>query len=263
MKIDSNVLRDLDRFFSAKKYGQAINLLNGVLEENPADLSLRMKLADAYALSGQRAKAEIILTEIAKQLARAGYITKAIAIQKKIHRIQPESGFDIYKYIEEVEKKSSKPAVDSDPSHASPEEPDNRMKALDNLFKGLPKEEFEQVFSSLEEKQLSAGEYVFHEGDQDNSVFIIISGTVKVLLDHGDDLLELATLNESDFFGEVALLTGKARTASVLCVTDSDFLVLNRENYKALNKKYSGLQESLAAALEYRAQKTIEKLTEI
>lgn len=264
MKIESNVINDLDKYFTARKYGQAIKLLKSVLAQHSNDLSLRMKLADAYTLDGNHEEAEKILSEIAMQLAKAGYITKAIAIQKKIQRMNPDSELDIYKYIEELEKKNS-PAVSKQKANDNQDHadsPDSKMKALDRLFKGLTKDEFKEVFSRLEQKEFPSGEYVFKEGDEDSSVYIIISGSVKVLLDHGDEILELATLNDSDFFGEVALLTGKARTASVLCIVDSEFLILNRENYRALSKKYSGLQESLAAALEYRAQKTIEILIE-
>ena len=260
MKIESKLLEDLNRFFTAKRYDQAISLLKKLLQDNQNDLSLKMKLADAYTLMGNLKEAESILSEIARQLAKAGYITKAIAIQKKIQRVKPDSDFDVYKYIEEIET-AAKPRQAASSKGKAPEE-DNKMIALDRLFKGLSKEEFKEIFSRMDQKQLGSGEYVFREGDQDNSVFIIISGQVKVLLDQENDFLELATLNESDFFGEVALLTGKARTASVLCIVDCEFLVMNRENYKALSKKYPALQESLAAALEYRAQKTIEKLTQ-
>jgi tetratricopeptide (TPR) repeat protein len=261
MKIESKLLQDLNRFFAAKRYDQAISLLKELLVEHSSDLSLKMKLADAYALMGNRNEAENILAEIAKQLAQAGYITKAIAIQKKIQRIKPDSEFDVYKYIEEIEQvsKSQQEVIEEDHTPKK----DSKMKALDRLFKGLNQAEFQEIFSRMEQKQLASGEYVFKEGDQDNSVFIIISGQVKVLLDQGEDFLELATLDESDFFGEVALLTGKTRTASVLCVVDCEFLVMNRDNYSALSKKYPALQESLAAALEFRAQKTIEKLTQM
>ena len=65
---------------------------------------------------------------------------------------------------------------------------------------------------------LEAGEFVFHLGDPGDAVYLIESGSCEVLLPAGSGHTRIATLAENDLFGEVALLDGRPRTASVRAV---------------------------------------------
>lgn len=262
MKISLQHIRDVDKYFSSKQYDRAIDLLDKLVKANPQEYSLRMKLADACYLYGKSDRAVQILKEITVEHARNGFITKAMALQKKIQRIDPSVDLDIYSYIEEGDEGDLSAEVAS-PAPASPQQEskeEQNRKALDGLFSGLPKEEFHSINSQMSEVSKQTGEDVFQQGDEDNSLYVIISGGVKVHTTHKDRAIELARLREGAFFGEVALLTGKARTATVTCLEESIFLVLSRQNYLTLAEKYPGIRKKLAAALESRAQNTIERI---
>ena len=77
-----------------------------------------------------------------------------------------------------------------------------------------------------------AGELVFEEGDPADKVYVIVSGKIKAFraLPDGNEV-ELATITEGNFFGEMALFEGGKRSASVKCVEDCEFLVVDGERF--------------------------------
>lgn len=270
MPINLQTLREIDRHFAAKQYDRAAELLRSVVAENPSESSLRLKLADALNLQGKTAESIEVLSQIATEFARDGFITKAIAVQKKIERINPAIAAELFRSIEESVYTEPAQAPAPAPKHEKPgapavaaPPPDPRQRALDTLFKGLSREERAEIIARLKEQTMPAKAVVFREGDSDTGVFIIVQGAVQILVNHHGKDVELARLSEGNFFGEVALLTGKPRTASVKCLTDTTFLVLERPEFLSLSERYPVLQESLVAALEHRAQSAIERLLEI
>jgi tetratricopeptide (TPR) repeat protein len=269
MPISLNTIRDIDRSFAAKQYDRAAELLQAVIADNPAESSLRLKLADAWSLQGKNAQAIELLRRIAIEFARDGFITKAIAVQKRIERIDPAAATELFRSLEEnANQEPAAPAaatVQAQVNASAEPAPrvDARHRALDRLFEGLSREELAQIIARLNERSLGEKQIVFREGDADTGVFIVVEGEVQILIDHHGKEVELARLGEGDFFGEVALLTGKPRTATVKCTRDTTFLVLERPEFLSLSERYPVLQESLVAALERRAQSAIERLLEI
>ncbi len=82
---------------------------------------------------------------------------------------------------------------------------------------------------------LPAGEIVFHEGDAGDSIFVILTGSVRIYRqDQDGQQLNLAFSGPGAFFGEVALLDGGPRSASVITAEPSEFFTLNRLAFTAL-----------------------------
>jgi CRP-like cAMP-binding protein len=69
-------------------------------------------------------------------------------------------------------------------------------------------------------KRYSDGEVVFHRGDPAGGMYVIREGRVAVLRTEDDDEQTLATLKTGDFFGEMSLFDGKARSATVKAIGD-------------------------------------------
>lgn len=84
-------------------------------------------------------------------------------------------------------------------------------------------------------EHFDAGEYVVRQGDLGDKLYIVKSGEVEVLKsrDGGPDE-RVATLKAGDYFGEMALLTGAERTATVRSLTALDVMVVGREDFLAL-----------------------------
>lgn len=85
-------------------------------------------------------------------------------------------------------------------------------------------------------KEFPKGTLLFHEGDPGREMFIIQKGRVQVRkrVDSGEKVL--AELGEGEFFGEMALLEGMNRSATVEVVANSKILVINPETFETLLK---------------------------
>ena len=99
------------------------------------------------------------------------------------------------------------------------------------------------------------GDYVFHQGDPAENFYALEKGEVEVLrrpsgVDR-DDLI--AQLGPGDFFGEMALLEHRPRSASVRVVSDAEITVLGAEVFTRLSKALAPLQQRLVQALRRRS----------
>jgi CRP/FNR family transcriptional regulator, cyclic AMP receptor protein len=103
------------------------------------------------------------------------------------------------------------------------------LKQVD-VFRQTPDDVLADVAALLEEIEVAAGETIFHKGDLGDSMYIIITGKLRV--DDGDHLLNY--LDESDVFGEMALLDAEPRIASVRAVEPTHLLRLDQEPFYEL-----------------------------
>ena len=91
----------------------------------------------------------------------------------------------------------------------------------------------EQLFNKFG-RFFKKGEYLFHDNDHGDEMFVIQEGEVEVLKNIGGQEKVLATLKKGDFFGEMAILTGKPRTATIRVATDSKILVINPQTFESM-----------------------------
>jgi CRP-like cAMP-binding protein len=84
------------------------------------------------------------------------------------------------------------------------------------LFSDLEGKELQQIASSMKPRTFSAGQEIAVEGESGVGFFVIEDGQAKVTV-HGN---EVRTLGPGDYFGEVALITHGARTATVTAATE-------------------------------------------
>lgn len=128
------------------------------------------------------------------------------------------------------------------------------------FLKYLPDEEREEVLNRTKQKTFSAGEEIIREGEHGDSVFIIRSGTAKVTVNILNKEIELATLKTGDIFGEVAFLTGRPRTASVMAIDDIEVVEFNREILEDILNKHPESVKELEDFYQYHFQDTLEKV---
>ncbi|MCM2255251.1 MAG: cyclic nucleotide-binding domain-containing protein [Vicinamibacteria bacterium] len=112
----------VDDLIAKKKYGQAVELLLEQFKQGARDARLRMQLADVMVLSGKGKEAVPILQGLADEYAAEGFAAKAIAVLKKIEKIQPGRADVANKLASQVEKKKSDaPSTQSFRAPAMPE----------------------------------------------------------------------------------------------------------------------------------------------
>ena len=91
------------------------------------------------------------------------------------------------------------------------------------FFSVLTPDLFRMAVERVQLISLAAGEILFRQGDPGDTLFVVAWGEVAVLVPQ-----EVARLSEGDFFGEIALLADRPRTATVKATVDSQVLALDR-----------------------------------
>ena len=105
--------------------------------------------------------------------------------------------------------------------------------------------------ASLRVRRFRRNETIFHQGDPGDSLFIIESGAVKIVLPspEGEEGAIIATLGRGDFFGELALLDDSPRSATAVAVASTTALALRRDAFETLIDTEPGLRRELFAGL--------------
>lgn len=108
------------------------------------------------------------------------------------------------------------------------------------LFSGLSREDIAKILGKLVEKSFNAGTTIFSEGDKGDSFYLIQSGAIRVVLESSGGRSEsIAVLGPQDWFGEMALLSGEPRSATIMAIKDTTVWRLSREDWDELIAKHS------------------------
>ncbi|MBT8405860.1 MAG: cyclic nucleotide-binding domain-containing protein [Deltaproteobacteria bacterium] len=128
------------------------------------------------------------------------------------------------------------------------------------IFRSLGKKELRGLEDIANLHLFSGGELVFQEGDPGRSVYIILDGGVQVFTqDHQGKDFPLATLESNQFFGEMALLSGKPRSSSVATATESLLAEFSYKNMKRLMMRYPQIKEVLVQYFREREEDSKKK----
>src|SRR5919108_1965913 len=107
------------------------------------------------------------------------------------------------------------------------------------IFSGLTREDVAKVLGKMEEISFSAGTTIFSQGDKGDAFYLIQSGAVQVVLESTAGRSEaIAVLGAQDWFGEMALLSGEPRSATIITVKDTTLWKLSREAWDELIEKH-------------------------
>ena len=102
---------------------------------------------------------------------------------------------------------------------------------------------------------------VVQEGDPGDSMYVVVRGQVRVLTrDNRQNEIVLANLGEGDFFGEVALLTGRPRTATIITNLSTELLELRGKILKLSAPVFRMFAQCMEEFHQHRAYKTIEAM---
>jgi CRP-like cAMP-binding protein len=113
-----------------------------------------------------------------------------------------------------------------------------KLLAASDLMRHLPAEQIEQILPCIREQKLKAAEILFRAGDAADALYIVAHGKVEVLTDArpgaGASGSALAVLGEGHAFGEMSLLSGGPRTATIRAVEDTDLLKIGKDDFDRL-----------------------------
>lgn len=155
---------------------------------------------------------------------------------------------------------SEEALVVEEPAPAPPPAPKKFAGDAIPLFANLTPEEFAKVIEGTTPRSYPPGAFIVREGEKGNSIYIIVKGQAKAVTKVGGQEIVLGLLNESDFFGEVAFLTGRPRTADVVTAHETDLLELPGESVNALLAQYPHIRAVLESLYIKRMQITIDAM---
>ncbi len=262
----------LDRLLTQKEYAKALAAIAAELRRRPGQLNLHLRQAEILNLQGEHGRAIDVYREIAESQARDGFYARAIAVYKKIHRLDPEQEIEaeLARLIEEdrqskVGSSRSRGAgrlageSSSDLARAAEEEQELKELHASSLFSSFEREALEKIISSTELRSFKEGDIIVTEGERGSSLFLIVGGSVKIFTrtDEGGNL-PLAELGPGDFFGEVSLLTGRPRTATITASSPVTAIELDHDSVERIAEDHPEVHQVLEDFYNRRAQHTVE-----
>ena len=128
-----------------------------------------------------------------------------------------------------------------------------RLSAVD-IFAPLSADETTMLAQAAVRHVFAPGEMVIRAGDPGSSMFVVHNGKVSVQISENGRPRNIATLNEGDFFGEMALFTGEPRTANVVALEETEVLEIGHAAMKRVFDTNPDLVESLSFIMAERRQ---------
>lgn len=117
-----------------------------------------------------------------------------------------------------------------------------RILRQSNLFCDLNEIHLDLVLMVCEEISYREGEYIFHQNDPGDALYIVVRGEVDILVEPSDNSdaapIRVATSKENDTFGEILLVDQGERSASARCKTDTQLLRISRDRLLKLCYDY-------------------------
>ena len=125
------------------------------------------------------------------------------------------------------------------------------------LFSNLDRAYLKEIAGALITERVPVGRRLIKEGEEGRRFYIVVRGKVAVTARGTDgNVRRLATLEDGDFFGEIALLTNSTTTATVETLTPSTFLAFQRDQLENLMRRHPALAAQVRRALESRQAET-------
>src|SRR5256712_8599142 len=129
------------------------------------------------------------------------------------------------------------------------------------LFASLDDNAAIELRSLLTVENVSSGSRLFHKGDSGDAMFLIESGRVHISINDEDGQeVTLADLAQGDFFGEMALIDGRNRSADASVVEDARLAILSRRAVIAFVRSNPDVALEMLGALTDRLRRTDELL---
>ena len=120
------------------------------------------------------------------------------------------------------------------------------------IFAPLSDDELEKLAGASKIRVYAPGEAIVRRGQEGNSMFVIIRGSVEVQILQGTEVKTINTLRESDYFGEMSLLTGEPRTATVVAVEETEVIQINKIALRPIFEVNPDLVKSVCDLIEER-----------
>lgn len=137
------------------------------------------------------------------------------------------------------------------------------LSAIDDshLFRSLDQAGRQKLLDASSVAHFAAGKVIVREGEPGRALFLVKEGRVRITMLMDGETIELSCLGRGGCFGEVAVLSGRPRTATVVADEDCTLLRFSREAVEEVLAEYPKVRKLLESLVKGRARDTIEKIT--
>ena len=123
-----------------------------------------------------------------------------------------------------------------------------------DFLDALPTEALHKLAEQTQRRLFAPGELIIREGEHGDELFIILQGQVRVHLDVGGRRREVGRLGPGQFFGEMSLMTGEMRTASVSASDEVDLMIIDKRAFQPVLETAPELAETISRILTERSE---------
>lgn len=256
----------------------ALHAYSVLVQLHPNDLDARLRVADTLLAMGEVQAAAYVYTILARHAANGGYPLRALVALKILEQLEPELGQvtdqiaalygkgspkigrgvrlslvgEATALPSEIRLDTPPPKEELLPAAAKIASDLSRIDAYPEtlppipIFSELPPEAFARMLKTLRLVRHQGGQTIIQQGDAGTAFYVLVRGKVAVQREQDGEQQRLAELSDGAIFGEMALVSAKPRSASVVTLDDCDVLEFERESLVAL----AGEVATLAAALD-------------
>jgi NADH:ubiquinone reductase (H+-translocating) len=114
-----------------------------------------------------------------------------------------------------------------------------------------------EITNGITHLHYANGEIIFQKGDIGDFLYVIVGGKVEILDISNQLETQIATLGKGEYFGEMALLNQKRRSATVRCLEDTELLAIRKSDFHILVTNFGNLKEEFKRTEQARLQKKV------
>ena len=130
-----------------------------------------------------------------------------------------------------------------------------------SLFEQLSERELDALAGELEWLCIPGGWELFHEGDPGDSLFVVVAGRMGVITADADGRQSLINqIGAGETVGEMALVSGDARSATIVALRDTELLRLERSAFERLTEHHTGVMRFIMRLLVRRVYETSHRI---
>ena len=135
----------------------------------------------------------------------------------------------------------------------------DRLMALSSVFEPVTTGDRKIILARLTSSKYESGATIVRQGDIGDTMYLIKEGKVRVWLNDAlKGNIEVTTLGEGDFFGEIALATSRPRVANVTAITDTELVLFSRPMIKDILAKYPDIKKIMEDVIKARVTDVIK-----
>jgi tetratricopeptide (TPR) repeat protein len=258
--------RKVAHFFAEQGfYARAIAVANKVLRIDPKNKEINAELAEFIAAKEQAEEESRARFKLhPRPGAKPERPKPAAPVQAQPHEAIPlpevdeEMATPLPRVLEPVPEEAAPRAVVEVSAQARQEA---KEREASRFFAYFPKGALELLLSSTSVRTFDSEQVIVREGDEGTSFYLVEEGSVRaVTVDPAGHPLTLGRIGAGEFFGEVAVLTGKPRTATIVAETPVTLIEISRPELERIAQEFPEINDVLKRFYEQRAQAAVDAM---